>query len=444
MEERNIFLRNHILDRIAAGCWGAGEKLPGAREFVAETGSSLPIVQGVIDQLAAEGILETIPRRGTFVQFQWKERLLQGSMHIFRSIHARVREFDMLINREIPQLWITHDMRGVFELQNTGYIQSHCDEYLDLSGLFEECFPDRTAFFMKPFDAFRIGGRLLAVPVIYSPRVIFYNPELFRKAGAPLPFSGWSWDDFLESVRCLKKSVPPDRIFNWYPMVTEYLNLVVRAGGCLIDWNRQGDEVRIDAPETRRGLHLFRALRHELWGTQFHRLQDYEQDFLAGKAAMSSLSPRQFMTDIISSGLRDWATVELPLIPGGADLNVLATDALCIRRECVDFKLAKRLLQFLLGESFQNRLADWKYGIPVLKSAAGRSIDFNDPRDVLFVTETPKMYATYHLESVDLFNMVCAGIGQLLAGEDDIDSGCKEIADMVRTYLKIQKGRNIA
>lgn len=276
-------MRNHILDRIAAGCWGAGEKLPGAREFVAETGSSLPIVQGVIDQLAAEGILETIPRRGTFVQFQWKERLLQGSMHIFRSIHARVREFDTLINREIPELWITHDMKGVFELQNTGYIQSHCDEYLDLSGLFEECFPDRTAFFMKPFDAFRIGGRLLAVPVIYSPRVIFYNPELFRKAGAPLPFSGWSWDDFLESVRCLKKSVPPDRIFNWYPMVTEYLNLVVRAGGCLIDWNRQGDEVRIDAPETRRGLHLFRALRHELWGTQFHRLQDYEQDFLAGK-----------------------------------------------------------------------------------------------------------------------------------------------------------------
>ena len=202
--------------------------------------------------------------------------------------------------------------------------------------------------------------------------------------------------------------------------------------------------MRIDAPETRRGLHLFRALRHELWGTQFHRLQDYEQDFLAGKAAMSSLSPRQFMTDIISSGLRDWATVELPLIPGGADLNVQATDALCIRRECVDFKLAKRLLQFLLGESFQNRLADWKYGIPVLKSAAGRSIDFNDPRDVLFVTETPKMYATYHLESVDLFNMVCAGIGQLLAGEDDIDSGCKEIADMVRTYLKIQKRRNIA
>lgn len=78
-------------------------------------------------------------------------------------------------------------------------------------------FPGPDGVFHEAVRRFPYRRQASGRPVIYSPRVIFYNPELFRKAGAPLPFSGWSWDDFLESVRRLKKSVPPDRILACFP-----------------------------------------------------------------------------------------------------------------------------------------------------------------------------------------------------------------------------------
>ena len=71
----------------------------------------------------------------------------------------------------------------------------------------------------------------------------------------------------------------------------------------------------------------------------------------------------------------------------------------------------------------------------------GNSIDYTDARDVLFLSEIPKMQSCYHLNSVELYTLVCDGISNLLVGDEDIDAGTAELAEMVRTCLKIRKVR---
>ncbi len=438
MEDKSTFVRNHILGMLESGELKGRDKLPGARDLLSGSGISLPTVQNAIEILVREGVLETIPRKGTFVQEQWKSRILQQNLTLFRPGQTWFPELRELMHREIPEIWVSEQFRGgAFEIQTTHYVQAHHDRYLDLSELFNSCFPDQSDFFRMPVDAFRIGSRLVGVPIIFSPRVIFYNPKLFQQAGCRRPEPGWTYEDFLDCIRKLRRILPPPDVFRWHNQTQDWINFVRRAGGCLIDPN-DSDCVKIDSAETRRGLKLFRDLRKELGISQYSYPDDFVPNFLSGKAAML-LEPREFRSIITKAGFEDWDTVPLPRISGGPDVNVQASDALCVRRDCVDLALAERLLKLLLSPEFQNCLARWNYGIPIRKSVVGKTIDCTDSRDVLFLSETPKMCSHYHLDSPEIYNLVWQGIACLLVGEEDIESGTAELAEMVRTCLKIRK-----
>lgn len=51
-----------------------------------------------------------------------------------------------------------------------------------------------------------ISGELLAVPLIANPTVCYIDKRTFEKADIPLPPQDWTWDDFLNICRELKKS----------------------------------------------------------------------------------------------------------------------------------------------------------------------------------------------------------------------------------------------
>ena len=441
MEDRITCVRNHILGMLERGELKGGDKLPGARELMQKEKISLPTVQSAIEILVHEGVLETFPRRGTFVQAAWRLRTLQQNLVLFRPRLEWLDELWQLARREVPEVWISDKFaEGIFELRTTQYVQAYHNQYADLSRIFESCFPDKSDFFLGPFEAFRINSRLVGVPVIYSPRVLFYNPALLKRAGCSMPHPGWTIEEFFDCIRRLRRILPPEDIFCWHDSEFGWINFVLRAGGGLID-PASPESVKIDSAETRLGLKIYRDLRRELGILQYrHYPDEFETRFFAGQAAML-IEPRQFLCRIRSAGFEEWDTVPLPRIGNGPDVNVQATDLFCVRRECVNPELAARLLKLLLSVEFQNCLARKKYGIPIRKSSIGNSIDYTDARDVLFLSEIPKMQSCYHLNSVELYTLVCDGISNLLVGDEDIDAGTAELAEMVRTCLKIRKVR---
>jgi ABC-type glycerol-3-phosphate transport system substrate-binding protein/DNA-binding transcriptional regulator YhcF (GntR family) len=428
-----------IIEQLEAGKLKGGDKLPGSREIAGELKISLAKIQQSLNLLVKEGILESFPRRGTFVQHNWNERILQHNMSLFTE-EERLPWLSMLkeaLSREIPELRISRAFpKSVFEIRTTWTVQSEQANYMDLSQILRECYPDETEFFTHPFKTFYIGRKLCGIPIIFSPRVIFYNFEILEKAGCQVPSNNWTWSDFISYIQKIKQAVPGGSLINWRPEPHLFMNIIFRAGGELLSSDSQ-NPIMIDHPKTRLGLKLFRELRETM---ELKIPDDYEklkkESFFKGKMAFM-ISAREDLPFIEKAGFK-WGTVPLPRIEGGLDITAQATDLLCVRNSCTDMNIVRKLIRFMLSEKFQDYIGKIKYGIPIRKSSAIKSVSMEDLRDFLFMAEAPKITAGYNIDSPELAMMIRDGIAQILETDVDIDISTKKLTDAVRTFLNIK------
>ena len=430
-------VRHYILTLLEDGTLKAGDQLPGAREMALTLKISFLKVQQGIETLCQDGVLETVSRKGTYVQRDWQRRALRENVAVYNQLHRMTWAGGLLkeLNREIGGLRLTYAFeQGMLEIRTTRHVLLNHADYMDIGDIFSECYPDKSVFFERPMDPFRVSGRTVGIPFSFSPRVIFFNPTVFERAGCALPRSGWNWDEFIESVRCLKRSLPSNRIINWHPQFFLWMNFVVRSGGSLFR-PEEDDPVVLDSPETLAGLKRFAALGAEL------DLVDFDDDafheaFLNGEAAMQ-VGGREQMQYLSASTNRTWATVPLPLMPGGLDVTAQATDLICVRASCTTSSLARRYVRTMLSERVQDYLAKVKQNIPIRKSSAFLSFDLGDPRDALFAVELGKVSTAFHLGPPFPGALVTDGINQLLARGGDLEEGLVELAQMARTWLAI-------
>jgi ABC-type glycerol-3-phosphate transport system substrate-binding protein len=437
--DKSSMAREWILDLLESGRFDVGDRLPGAREIAYETGMSLLTAQAAIKTLERDGVLELHPRTGAFVKADWRKVPLESRLFHFSPSLPWMPRFAKIIQRRMPAVKLAKAFEcGIFEMRTTTDLLSHRVDYKDVSGFFKEAYPDQSPFYEKPFQGFRQDGRLLGVPFIFSPRAIVYNPAIFKGRGCPEPHSAWTWDEFIGSIRALKAAgQPKDEIFSLEFHAVEWMNFVLRTGGSLFDPSA-ADPVRIDSPETRKGLRLYKQIQMELGVDRSHGSANTGEAMINGKLAMT-LIPRELRAYLKAASFDSWKAVPLPSVPGGMDANTQATDLLCVRRECKDSDLAVELIRFLLSEEVQDFIGAEKYGIPIRKSSALKSLDPDSPRDKVFFDQIDFMRVDYNLDSADILCMINEGIGSIWRDDADINATTSEIASALRTYLKIRK-----
>jgi DNA-binding transcriptional regulator YhcF (GntR family) len=434
---KTIHVRHYVLNRIEHGDWPAGSALPGARDLATELGISFVKVQQALETLALDGVIEMRPRIGTFVRAGWRDCILRDNISVFnrRQLLPWVDGLSAILTSEMPGLRLTDAFpRSVVELKTLLHVQQHHDHYLDLAPLLAASGgPGR---FDAPFAAVRVGKRLVGIPIIASPRFLVFNPDVLRRHDCPLPAAGWTWNDFLAIVRRLLTVLPAHRVLDWSGLPYYWLNLVRRAGGRLFD-DQADDPIAVDRSETRMGLRLCRELA-EILGRPQHDLSAFTDDFVAGEAALA-IGTRQFTATLRLRGHDAWQAVPLPLIPGGRDTSSMAGDYLCIRDTCTDPELARRAGELMLSPAVQDHLGGLRYGVPVNRTSAVQSLDLNDPREVLILTEHAKMSSEPTQESADLTRLVLQGVTRILDGSDDLDRDVTELARAARLHLAIQR-----
>lgn len=437
MEGKVSQVRNYILEQLENGSISAGDKLDGARETARKTGVCFAKVQQAIDLLARDGVLESISRKGTFVQKNWASRILPDNLKILNPELKWVPRLKEMLAAEIPDLRTCVGFeKAAFEIKNTWEVEAEQDEFMDLKEIFEQAYPDASLFYSHPFKSFYCGKRLIGVPIIFSPRIMFYNPKILKEHGCTEPKQGWTWDEFIASIKKLKTKLPPENIINWIPKPFFFMNFIFRAGGGLISTD-ENNTVLLDHPNTIRGLELFNDLR-TLLGYPKNGVFENSMLFREAKAAFH-ISTRQITPILNDSALKTWNVIHLPLIPGGADITAQATDLLCIRKSCTDTETAVKLVSIMLSENFQDYLGKLKYGIPVRKSSALKSIDAEDPKDSIFILEAVKASAEYKIDSREIAQMISEGIKQALRSPENIKTSMEEIASALRTILKIRR-----
>jgi multiple sugar transport system substrate-binding protein len=75
--------------------------------------------------------------------------------------------------------------------------------YLELNSLMaKERFPSGD-YAPAALDAFAYKGKQYALPEIVNFGVVFYNKQLFQRAGVPFPADTWTWEQFLDTAQRL-------------------------------------------------------------------------------------------------------------------------------------------------------------------------------------------------------------------------------------------------
>ncbi len=211
-------------------------------------------------------------------------------------------------------------------------------------------------YFPNVVDVARRGDRVYAVPIDFTPMVVYLNRRLFREAGAALPEPGWDFDRFLAAARATTRGdVFGFEFANWMP------------GWVMFLWNNGGDVLTSD------GLRASGALDSEecVGAVQFladlvlrHRVAPSLSQvaamgvdlFATGRAAMKVSGHWNLIALQASPGidLDDVMVLELPtnLARG---VTVMYQAGLAIGASCRHPDAAWRYVRWFTGRNVQER-----------------------------------------------------------------------------------------
>ena len=430
-------LHDYLLTLIESE-FSPGEKLPGARSIAERFSCSLPRVQTVLDSLEQSGVVESRPRSGTYVSCDFKERILPGNVSCSSFIKALSEEQKQNFRKAFPDLHLTNVFHGGgAEILSSFTILSRQNKYLDLTHIFEECFPDcHDRFFMESLAPFCSKGRFRAVPVMFSPQILWYNPAIFRETGTPLPTNQWGEKEFFSAIRQLHKTLSGRRIINFTPTFQQWSNFVHASGGVFFD-DSLADPVQVDSEVTVKACFKYASLLHEL-----DLAVDYDHDplrsFAQGKLAMFS-GFRQSAWYFKEAGIS--FTPGAVFMPSfGSDEKQLGAGLIAFRKSFHDREKIKALLKFWLSDSIQETLGKNGYGIPFLRSAAVKTLDTQKAPDCFLREKIPALNTNCHIHSEELSSILArSSVPVNTTPPEKLIKVLEELATTMRFITKIQR-----
>ena len=252
---------------------------------------------------------------------------------------------------------------------------------------------DKDAFYPQALEAFRWQGEQLCMPQNVSSLVVYYNRDLFRRAGVALPRRGWRTSDLVASALRLTLDAngasvtaqDPDAGGGGNPTAVHGLGiepslirlapLVWSAGGELVDDDAHPTRFTLDTPAAQEALEFFLSLRVVTPSDVEVEAEDLESRFANGRLAMLLSSRRSTPT---FRTIRDfeWDVAPLPVFRKPA--GILHSDAYCITADSDSKDAAWDFVEFAVGPEGQRIAARTGRTVPSLRAVA-TSPAFLDP-----------------------------------------------------------------
>jgi multiple sugar transport system substrate-binding protein len=243
----------------------------------------------------------------------------------------------------------------------TPYIESDPDFRLD-------------DYFENVVDIARRGEQLYAIPLDFTPMIMYYNKRLFDAAEVPYPQDGWSWDEFVAAAR--KLTVSPEggsspiqygmNFENWMPAWVLWL---WTNGADVLDPEGAQASGYFDGPKSVAAIEFLADLMTE------HRVAPHPREsaaagvdlFRSGRAALD-VKGHWMMIDYRADGI-DFGVVGLPT-NGVKPVTVIYEAGLAITQKARYPDLAWDYIKFMTNKSVQIRRVASGLAISANKEAA--------------------------------------------------------------------------
>lgn len=309
-------------------------------------------------------------------------------------------------------------------------------------------------YFERVLEVYSRGERIYAIPLDFTPMVMYYNKRLLDAAGVAYPQDGWSWGDFVDLARRLTLPGPapgqPPRQFGFaFENVMPFwiLWLWTNGGDVLAP---SGDAARghFDGPRSVEAVEFLRGLMlREHVAPSLRESALIGQDlFLEGRAAMA-LKGHWMLIDYRAKGL-DVGVVGLPTNRGQPPVTVLYASGLSIMARAAEPDLAWEYIRFITSADVQRRRV--AFTLPDGRALPGVAISGNrvaaehfaaDPLEQVFLAQVPRARPPWGAR-VERYGLV-EELGQetmrdlLYAGPDaDVAAELRRCAERIDAVLR--------
>ena len=166
-------------------------------------------------------------------------------------------------------------------------------------------------FYPAALNAFKYRGVQYGLPMTFSTVVLFYNKDLFDKAGVAYPTKSWTWKDELEAAKKLTDA--SKKVWGVFQPVQfwEFYKVAAQAGGGL----KVSPTVQIDTPKNREALHWLvdKTLKYNVMPTAAQMSGVGDGDLFVN-AQLAMIHTGIWMFDSFAKAPFKW---DIALEPGG-------------------------------------------------------------------------------------------------------------------------------
>ena len=225
-------------------------------------------------------------------------------------------------------------------------------------------------FIPSLIDAFSTDGKVYGIPKDFNTLGMFYNKDLFDKAGVAYPTDSWSWDDLKNAAKALTNlSDPKNPVYGFCdpPDAGRFPVFVFQAGGTVM--NADNTDTALDAQPAIDAATYYTGFRADKTGaTPVDLGQGWQgTDFGMGQCAMvyegGWLIP--YMTSSFP-GVK-YGVARLPAGPAGKG-NMIFTVSWSISTNTKVPDAAWKVVEFLTNEASQTTVLQSGFALPTRQS----------------------------------------------------------------------------
>ena len=231
----------------------------------------------------------------------------------------------------------------------------------------------------QTLSAYKTPDGYYGLPRDFQTIVLFYNKDMFDKAGVAYPTADWTWDDLRAAAKKLTKDTNGDGKTDQYGFIFDQWDMEVGWSEAL--WSYGGDIISPDHTKTLIGEPKARQAWQLLNDMVFvdksvpdaNTIGQYGGDlFQAGVAAMTPMG-HWAVPGYNTAGFK-FDVVPMPKGPAGPATSVNSA-GFVVAKASKNPDAAFAFIQFAISKAGQTRLAQLGFAVPVLKTVA-ESPDF--------------------------------------------------------------------
>jgi len=222
-------------------------------------------------------------------------------------------------------------------------------------------------------ESYTLDGQILAAPATYHTIGVWYNAELFDRAGVAQPAAGWTLDDFTAAAREIASTLKSEGVYGAASTPGNgqetYYNTIIQSGGRVI--SDDAEESGYVDPATIEGIEVWTDLIAEGAAPTAEQLAESQalQYFTSGKLAMLWSGGWQ------ANNLKDAenaASIKVaPMPKGSSDLvTTIQGAANAVAANSKNLEAAQLFRSFLTSQEASEIFGEAGLGIPARTSAA--------------------------------------------------------------------------